>query len=262
MSGVITKAIQWEILPETFANPMSRVRMPRKWERYDKRILTPEQTAMVLAKLEEPNLLICETCLDTGTRISEVTGLMVKHVDLERGIIYIDQRACRGDIDVPKTGKSKRVLTLGALTPRYKAWIQSLKKNGPNDWVFPQDEAKRDPKKNTPRWDSGVRKALKLAAWSIRPEGAPEDHPGLDFLGFGPHSLRRANITWRQEVGGTSIETSRIAGHASTAITDEYTLVAVKRQEELTRRLQDKRARAAKKAAQKVVEMPKKESAA
>ena len=118
-------------------------------------------------------------------------------------------------------------------------------------------------------WDSGVRQALKRAAHA----------EGCDFPGFGPHSLRRANITWRQEVGGSSIETSKIAGHAntkiteeytivqlkrqevggssietskiaghaSTAITEEYTFVQLKRQDELTRRIQDKRAKAAKK---------------
>jgi integrase len=68
-------------------------------------------------------------------------------------------------------------------------------------------------------WDSSVRKALKLAA-------AAE---GCDFSGFGPHSLRRANITWQQEVGGSSIETSQIAGHANTRITEEYTVVQLRR---------------------------------
>jgi integrase len=133
-----------------------------------------------MARLEEPNLLICETCLDTGTRISEVTGLMIKHVDLETGTIYIAQRSCRGNIDVPKTAKSKRMLTLGDLTDRYKKWIAGLKRKGPNDWVFPQEEDL-----SQPRWDSGVRKALKTAAWSIRAEGADKDDPGLDFPGFG-----------------------------------------------------------------------------
>jgi hypothetical protein len=33
----------------------------------------------------------------------------------------------------------------------------------------------------------------------------------------------------RQDVGGSSIETSKIAGHASTAITEEYTLVGLHR---------------------------------
>jgi hypothetical protein len=158
-----------------------------------------------------------------------------------KGIIKIEQRHCRGDIDVPKTAKSKRTLTLGGLTARYKEWIDGLKRKGPNDWVFPQDEDL-----GAPRWDSGVRKALKEAARSIRADGAPKEDRGLDFPGFGPHSLRRANITWRQEVGGSSIETSKIAGHASTAITEEYTLVGLNRQDDLTRLIQEKRAKAAR----------------
>jgi hypothetical protein len=88
---------------------------------------------------------------------------------------------------------------------------------------------------------------LKQAARSIKPKDAAKDDAGLDFLGFGPHSLRRANITWRQEVGGSSIETSKIAGHASTAITEEYTLVGLHHQDELTRLIQTKRARATRK---------------
>ena len=241
MSGVITKATEWEIIPRSYANPIQWVKLPKKWEVFEKRILSPEQTAQVMARLEEPNLLICETCLDTGTRISEVTGLMIKHVVLDKGIIRIEQRHCRGDIDVPKTAKSKRTLTLGGLTERYKDWIEGLRRKGPNDWVFPQDEDL-----GAPRWDSGVRKALKEAARSIRADGAPKEDRGLDFPGFGPHSLRRANITWRQEVGGSSIETSKIAGHASTAITEEYTLVGLNRQDDLTRLIQEKRAKAAR----------------
>src|SRR5205807_5138656 len=73
-----------------------------------------------------------------------------------------------------------------------------------------------------PMWDSGVRNALKLAAVA----------ESCDFLGLGPPSLRRANITWRQEVGGSNIETSQIAGHANTKITEEYTVVQLRRQEE------------------------------
>jgi integrase len=257
MSGIITKAVEWEILPETFGNPIQRVKLPKEWAVREQRILTEEQTAWVLANLdEEGNLLICETCLDTGTRISEVTGLMIKHVDLEKGTINIAQRNWRGDIDDPKTAKGQRILTLGNLLPRYKAWIEKLKIKGPNAWVFPQEDA---PTK--PRWDSGVRQVLKRAARACKPQGAPKEDLGLDFPGFGPHSLRRANITWRQEVGGSAIETSKIAGHADTKVTERYTFVGLKRQEELTRRVQAKRIKAAERAA-KVVEMPKKESAA
>jgi hypothetical protein len=46
-----------------------------------------------------------------------------------------------------------------------------------------------------------------------------------DFPGLGIHSFRRANITWRQEEGGSSIEASKNAGYSSVAMTNEYTLI-------------------------------------
>ena len=69
---------------------------------------------------------------------------------------------------------------------------------------------------------------------------------GLRFSWAGKHTLRRANITWRQEVGGSSIEASQIAGHANSKMTEEYTVVQLRRQEELTRRLQERLAQAAR----------------
>jgi len=174
--------------------------------------------------MEDPHRLISEICLATGTRISEVTGLQVKHVNLARAFLRIEQRHWRGDIDVPKTERSKRTLTLGSLGGRVRTWIESLDALSPDAWVFPQPNPAR------PMWDSGVRAALKAAA----------KQENCDFPGFGLHSLRRANITWRQEVGGSSIEASKIAGHASTKMTEEYTVVQLNRQEELTRRIQAK----------------------
>jgi len=229
MSGIFTKAQEWEVLPDTLANPIARVKLPKKWQVYERRILTEEETVRVLARLRDPNLLICELCLATGARISEVTGLQVKHVNTEIGYARIEQRNWRGNIDIPKTERSKRTLTLGSLAPRLKSWIESLGEATPNSWVLPQHDRRK------PMWDSGVRAALK--------EAASEEK--CDFPGFGLHSLRRANITWRQEVGGSSIEASRIAGHASTKMTEEYTVVQLRRQEELTRRIQEKLTQAA-----------------
>ena len=39
LSGIFSKAQKWELLPDSFANPMHRVRLPRKWEVRQKRIL-------------------------------------------------------------------------------------------------------------------------------------------------------------------------------------------------------------------------------
>jgi hypothetical protein len=63
-------------------------------------------------------------------------------------------------------------------------------------------------------------------------------------------------------VGGSSIETSQIAGHANTRITEEYTIVQLRRQEELTRRIQAKRLKAGKRTTGKIVAIKSSDSAA
>lgn len=231
MSGIITRAQEWGIIPRSYANPMRWVKIGRKWVVRPDRILTDEETAEVFARIEDPHLLICETCIYTGTRISEAVGLQLKHVDLKKGTIKIEQRHCRGDVDVPKTDSSRRVLALGVLTERYKGWIAKKGMKDPGDWVFPQDNTAGCRKDcSGPMWDSGVRKELKKAAHNA----------GCDFPGFGLHSFRRANITLRQEVGGSAIEASKIAGHSNVTMTGEYTKVQLKRQDELTRAIQDR----------------------
>ena len=140
-----------------------------------------------------------------------------RHVDLRLGIIHIEQRNWRGDIDDPKSKTSKRPLTLGYLVDRYQVKAVTEKAQ-PKKWVFVRADGS-----GLPLWDSGIRQALKRAA-------AAE---GCDFPGLGPHSFRRANITWRQEVGGSSIEASKIAGHSTVRMTEEYTKIQLTRQDEL-----------------------------
>lgn len=53
--------------------------------------------------------------------------------------ILIAQRNWRGDIDVPKTEKSKRTLALGGLVGRYRDWIAKLPNKGPDAFVFPNE---------------------------------------------------------------------------------------------------------------------------
>ena len=248
MSGIFTKAIEWEILPDSYSNPMQRVKLPPKWSVREKRILNEDETVAVLGKLDDPYLLINETCISAGARISEVLGLQIRHLNLDEGTIAIEQRNWHQNIDKPKTEKSRRKLAIAGLVSRFREWIARLPHRHADAWVFPQPD---DPSK--PMWDSSVRKELHRAA-------AAE---GCDFPGLGPHSFRRANITWRQEVGGSSIEASKIAGHATVRMTEEYTIVQLGRQEELTRRIQEKLMRArARTAGNKLIQITTKEPAA
>jgi integrase len=85
MSGIFSRAQEWEILPESFANPIKRVKVGRKWPVREVRIHDDNATVAVFTRLKDPQLSICETCLDTGARISETVGLQLKHFDPVRG---------------------------------------------------------------------------------------------------------------------------------------------------------------------------------
>ena len=156
-----------------------------------------------------------------------------EHVDLQAGVIHIVRRNWRGDIDDPKSRTSKRPLTLGYLADRYRAKA-AVEKPQSKAWVFTRIDGT-----GLPLWDSGVRQALKKAAVV----------EGCDFAGLGPHAFRRANITWRQEVGGSSIEASKIAGHSTIRMTEEYTKIQLGRQEKLTRLIQERLGAASQRAA-------------
>jgi integrase len=122
-------------------------------------------------------------------------------------------------------------LGIGDLAGRFRAKAAEDKAVA-DSFVFQQKRAS-----GKPLWDSGVRDALHQAA----------EAEECDFAGLGPHSFRRANITWRQQVGGSAIEASKIAGHSDLEMTGEYTFVTPERQNELTRRIQQKLGEAATK---------------
>jgi len=158
-----------------------------------------------------------------------VLGLKWKHVDLKAGTIKIEQRVWQQDVGAPKSEGSRHILGLGDLVQRHR---ETAAEGGatPDAWVFQQNRAP-----GKPLWDSGVRDALHQAAHA----------EGCDFPGLGPHSFRRANITWRQDVGGSAIEASKLAGHCDLEMTGEYTFVAPEQQNDPTRRIQQRLARAA-----------------
>jgi len=218
----------WE---EGKRSPASKAKLGKKRHKYERRILSFDETARVLAHLEDTTCLIIEVCIATGARISEVLGLKWRHVNLDAGTIKIEQRVWHQDIGRPKSEDSKRLLGIGDLVERFRAKATADGAT-PDSFVFQQ---KRAPGK--PLWDSGVRDGLHQAA----------EAEGCDFPGLGPHSFRRANITWRQQVGGSAIEASKIAGHSDLEMTGDYTFVTAERQNELTRRIQEKLSEASKK---------------
>ncbi len=158
--------------PEGKRNPISKVDIGEKWSVRPERILTEEETVRVFARLKDPNLLVLETAICTGARISEILGLTWQNVDLQNGIIQIVQRNWRGDFDKPKSRGSKRPLTLGYLIDRYRA--KAVEGTLPDQLVFTRGDGS-----GLHLWDAGVRQALKRAA---KLEGCDFSRPWSPFF--------------------------------------------------------------------------------
>jgi len=65
-------------------------------------------------------------------------------------------------------------------------------------------------------------------------------------LGWGPTPSDELTLLGGKQIGGSAIEASKIAGHSDLEMTSEYTFVAAERQNELTRKIQEKLLDAAK----------------
>ena len=107
----------WE---EGKRNPASKAKLGKRRYKHERRILSFDETARVLARLEEPIRLIVEVCIATGARISEVLGLQWRHLDVNAATIKIEQRVWHQDVGRPKSEDSRRVLGIGDLAHRFR----------------------------------------------------------------------------------------------------------------------------------------------
>ena len=217
MSGVFTKAADWGYSQER--NPAQRVSLGRKRPQRMKRILSDEQIRSLIAVLPACIRLMVLTASSTGMRVSEVIGLRWRCVDLDRGLVHVEERYYRGDVGEPKTERSKRVLSLGLLLAPYRQF-----KPGdalPEDYVFERNGEPLDDRQI-------IRNVLRPAAKRL----------GIYFPGFGWHTFRRQNLTLIQEVGATPFEAMAQAGHSRPVMTSEYTVVGFDRMEQAVLRLQ------------------------
>ena len=165
--------------------------------------------------------LMIETVVSTSMRISELLGLRWRCVDLDRGLVYVQERYYRGDTDEPKSVRSRRALPLGCLT-------EVLRQHRPadataDDYVFHKDGEPLDDR-------AILRDHIRPAAKRL----------GCYFEGFGWHSFRRQNLTLIQEEGATVFEAQAQAGHSRPMMTSEYTLVGLDRREQAVRRVQER----------------------
>ena len=210
LSCIFSEAIRWRMWDGR--NPVEGISAGRKRILREKRILTREELARFVDAITETRVAKRATAQRivllgavTGLRISEILGLRVEDLDASRATLEINKRWSGGDEDEPKSAASNRVVYVGAFVREILAECGDKK---PHDRIFVSP-------KGEPLDDRDLQQHV------FRPAAT---RAGCYFAGFGAHTLRRLNITWRQTVAGASpIEAQKIAGHSSIDMTLLYT---------------------------------------
>jgi integrase len=222
MCGIFTRAEIWATYDGK--NPVKRATVGRKRSVYEKRKLTLDQTRRLLMELPEDVRIVCMVALFCGLRISEVLGLMWKHVDFDRGVFLIRQRYWAGDLDVTKTEASERDVPFGELYDL----LFSLYPGPEHCERFCFDVRTQSIAGRTRDDHSMRRYFLQPAAKKL----------GFYYKGFGFHSFRREAITAITKEAGV-MQANKLAGHTKLNTTYGYVLNDYEEQERAVRKMQE-----------------------
>ena len=159
-------------------------------------------------------LAVCE-----GMRPGEIAGLQVG--DARKDGIHIERRVYRGQIDSPKSWRSRRVVppTTGTRT-LLKAWIELLRDRRPEAWLFPS-ERETTPIDPGNLWRRRIQPALKTAGVS-----------GVNY-----QALRRTWVSQMAEAERDPKIRAALAGHSVDVSENEYRQPDLERLETAMRKL-------------------------
>jgi integrase len=244
LSAIFSRAIEWGLWDE--GNPCEGIAIGRKKTKRARRIPVAEDLTSFLGAIQDTAIiradgarLIVLVAVVAGLRVSEVLGLQVGDIDARAETLHVERRQHRGDVDEPKSESARRVRQVGALARELLVYAAGRR---PEDFIFE-------------RKDGRLLDDRDLQQHIFRPAA---EAVGIYHPGFGMHTFRRLNVTWRQQEGATPIEAQKAAGHASLDMTYLYTQTDEAREREHVGRILDrlKPAPAAPGADQLLAKMP------
>jgi integrase len=181
-------------------NPCEGVSVGKKKVKRPKRIPGPDDLTKFLGAIPDTSIigadgarLIVISAVVAGLRVSEVLGLQLGDIDVQAETLHVERRQHRGDIDDPKSESARRTRQVGAFAHELLRFAAS---RAPDDFIFLRKDARRLDDRD-------------LQQHVFRPAA---EAAGIYFEGFGMHTFRRLNVSWRQEVGATPIEAQKAAG--------------------------------------------------
>ena len=210
LSHVFTTAIQeWRL--GLAANPVSNVRKPKPAEARDRRLAKGEEAKLYAAVDAHSNPMlgwIVRIAVETSMRSSEITGLRLAQVDVERRIVRLAETKNDSARTVPMTKAAQAAFELALANP--------VRPTDCNLVFFgePGRDGERKPYNFNKIW-SGIKRDL-----------------GMEDLRF--HDLRHEAVSRLVEGGLSDQEVASISGHKSMQMLRRYTHL---RAEDLVKKL-------------------------
>lgn len=195
-------------------------------KRFDRPVLgylTREQTAAILAAPDRTtwsghrDAVLLATACNTGARVSEITGLRIRDVLLDR----------QAAVHLHGKGRKERAIPLWRNTAtELRGWLSRID-TGPDAPVFPN-------RSGAPMSRSGVRDRLERAVAT-----AEQQCPSLRGQHISPHTLRHSTAVHLLESGTDLAVIALWLGHSSPAVTHQYLEADLAAKEAVLARLTD-----------------------
>lgn len=199
LSKILGTAVEWEYIE---SNPVKLAKLPRRSRVKRENVLAPDQIRRLVSELREPTRSLVLLLITTGLRIGELLALRWRNVELDSGVLRIEETVYDGHFDEPKSRHSARLVPLG---PVARAVLSD-------------------------RFDEHSRAHPDLLVF-MSSTGRPLDRrlllarqlkPVAQALGLGTvswHTLRHSNATLHDSIGTPLGTLQALLGHSSSEIT-------------------------------------------
>jgi integrase len=201
-------------------NPAELLFIPRNAPRNETRRMTVDEVRDFLVVLELRERVIGGLAVLAGMRPGEIFALTRGKAESEYA--NIQQRVYRGEIDTPKTFKSRRMAALGdGLMTWIRQWLEVLPDGAPDGWMFPSER--------------GATPLAKDNVW--RRHFLPRlKEVGLDWVNF--QVLRRTHSSLEDDLGVDPQVRATQMGHGVDVNQNDYTKASLQRRKDAVNALE------------------------
>lgn len=217
--GVLAAILDVAVKDRRLSRNVARdVDLPRKKGK-PKVYLTHEMVDRLSAESQYPHLVLFLAY--TGLRWGEATGLRVKHVDLKRRRVSVEENAVMVgsiiEVGTPKTHETRSVPFPKFLSPAIKTAMKGKRE----DQLLWGDGVLHMRLPNSKRgWFAGaVQRLIEADTEAAEQAEAREEEPGPIFPRVTPHDLRHTAASLAISAGANVKAVQRMLGHASAAMT-------------------------------------------